>query len=160
MKQCKRKILTVILALLIAISSTGITNIYAANNIGNGKYTIIDQTNMSARYDGPIKKSAASISIPDTVQINGKTYKVVSIANNALKNNKKLKKITIGNNIKTIGNNAFYGCKKLKNITIKTTKLTKKSVGAKAFAKINAKVIVTVPQSKLKAYKVILKNLG
>ena len=94
------------------------------------------------------------------VRTNGKTYKVTAIAANAFKNNKKLKKVTIGENVKTIGKNAFYGCKKLKTVTIKTSQLTKKTVGKNAFAKINSKTKVKVPKSKLKAYKKLLKSKG
>ena len=63
-----------------------------------------------------------------------------------------------------IGSKAFYGCKKLLNITIKTTKLTTKNVGSKAFTKAGSsnykKMVVKVPKSKLKAYKKTLKKRG
>lgn len=111
-------------------------------------------------YKCSTNKKATSITIPATVKINGKTYKVTAIAANAFKNNKKLKKVTIGENVKTIGKNAFYGCKKLKKVTIKTSLLTKKTVGKNAFAKINAKAKVKVPKSKLKNYKKLLKSKG
>ena len=52
-----------------------------------------------------------------------------------------------------IGGNAFQGCGKLKKINIKTTLLTKKSVGAKAFSKIGKNPTVKVPKSKKKEYK-------
>nr|MCR5797490.1 leucine-rich repeat protein [Eubacterium sp.] len=97
---------------------------------------------------------------PASAQISEKQTKVTEIKANAFKNNKKLKKITIGKDIKKIGKNAFYGCKNLKKIIIKTTKLTKKSVGKNAFAKINAKAKIKVPKKKLKAYKKILKARG
>lgn len=111
------------------------------------------------------------------------TYKVTSIADNAFANNKKLTKVTIGSNVTTIGKKAFYkctsptkitipakvnkigkqafyGCKKLKNITIKTTKLTGKNVGSKAFKDIYAKATIKVPKSKLTSYKKLLKSKG
>ncbi|MCM1162472.1 MAG: leucine-rich repeat protein [Roseburia sp.] len=103
---------------------------------------------------------AASITIPKTVTIDGITYKVTGIAKNAFKNNRKLKKLIIESNIKTIGQNAFYGCKQLKNITIKTKKLTTKSVGSKAFKGIHSKAVIKVPKAKLKTYKKLLKSRG
>ena len=106
------------------------------------------------------KTNSSSVVISDEVKINGKKYKVTEIKANAFKNNKNIKKITIGKNIKKIGKNAFYGCKKLKKIIIKTTKLTKKSVGENAFAKINKKAKVKVPKKKLKTYKKVLKARG
>lgn len=74
---------------------------------------------------------------PATITLGGATYKVTGIASKAFRN-----------------------CKKLKSITIKTTKLTAKSVGSKAFSGIAAKAVIKVPKSKVKAYKKILKNKG
>ena len=107
-----------------------------------------------------VQKNVTDVSVPAEVKIAGKKYKVTEIKANAFKNNKKLKKITIGKNIKKIGKNAFYGCKNLKNIIVKTTKLTAKSVGKNAFKGINAKAVVKVPKKKLKVYKPILKKAG
>ena len=121
--------------------------------------TYIVTSNSTITYASS-KTNSSSIVISDTVNIKGKKYKVTEIKANAFKNNKKLKKITIGKNIKKIGKNAFYGCKNLKRIIVKTTKLTKKTVGKKAFAKINKKAKIKVPKKKLKAYKKILKARG
>lgn len=60
--------------------------------------------------------SKGSMTIPETVKINGISYKVTSIANNAFKNNKKLKTITIGKNVTTIGESAFAGCTSLTKV--------------------------------------------
>lgn len=111
-------------------------------------------------YTAPKSKKVTSVTIPATVKLKGITYKVTSIKANAFKNCKKLKKVTIGKNIKTIGKCAFYGCAKLNSIAIKTTKLTNKSVGSKAFAKIHKKAKFKVPKKKLSAYKKLLKKKG
>lgn len=118
------------------------------------------KTKGEVSYTVPKNKKLTSISIPATVKLKGITYKVTSIKANAFKKCKKLKKATIGKNIKTIGKNAFYGCVKLKNITVKTTKLTKKSVASKAFAKLHKRLTVKVPKKKWKAYKKILRKKG
>ena len=107
-----------------------------------------------------VQNNVTTVNIPAEVKIAGKKYKVTEIKANAFKNNKKLKKITIGKNIKKIGKNAFYGCKNLKKIIVKTTKLTTKSVGKNAFKGINAKAVVKVPKKKLKVYKPILEKAG
>lgn len=59
-----------------------------------------------------------------------------------------------------IAQKAFNKCKNLKKITIKTTKLTKKSVGKQAFKGIHKKATIKVPKAKQKAYKKILKARG
>ena len=132
------------------------------DNKTNTSYIITStKTNKeTVTYVSTTNNTVTSLTVPNTVTVGGKKYKVTEIKANAFKNNKKLKKITIGKNIKKIGKNAFSGCKNLKTVNIKTTKLTKKTVGANAFKNINAKAKVTVPGSKLKAYKTILKARG
>lgn len=107
-------------------------------------------------YVRPASKKAKTVVIPATVTVNGVSCKVTSIANNAFKGQKKLKKVTIGANVTTIGKKAFFGCKELKKVTIKSKQL--KKVGAKAFAKINAKAKIKVPKNKKKAYKKLFKK--
>lgn len=85
---------------------------------------------------------------------------VTTIGAKAFYKNTALSKITIPSKVKTIGKQSFYGCKRLKNITIKTTKLTSKNVGSKAFTGTYKKVQVKVPAKKVSAYKKLLKQKG
>lgn len=85
---------------------------------------------------------------------------VTTIGNKAFYKCVSLKKVVIPTKVNKIGKQAFYGCKNLKNITIKTKKLTSKKVGSNAFKKVNSKVSVKVPKSKLRAYKKLLKAKG
>lgn len=128
----------------------------------NGKYRISSVNNKggSVEYRCAANKKSTSVKIPATITIDGKTYKVTAVAANAFKGNKKLKTVTIGKNVKSIGKNCFYGCKNLKKIVVKTTSLSKKSVGSRAFKSIYSKATIKVPKSKLKAYKKILKAKG
>lgn len=126
---------------------------------------------------------AGTVTIPDSITMDGVTYKVTEVAVNAFKGNnnitkvvmgknikkigdkafyqcKKLKSVTIGTNVTSIGNKAFYKCKSLKTITIKTSKLTKKKVGKQAFKGIHAKATIKVPKKKLSAYRSWLKARG
>lgn len=124
------------------------------------KVTSSDAGAPTVEFVCPESGAGKTISIPATVKKDGVTYKVTSIAKNAFRNNKKLTKVTIGKNIETIGKCAFYGCKKLKQITIKTTLLTDKKVGSKAFKGIHKKAVFKVPKSKRKTYKSMLKKKG
>ncbi len=85
---------------------------------------------------------------------------VTFIGDKAFYKCKKLSKIVIPAKVKKIGKEAFSGCSKLKSITIKTSKLTTKSVGAKAFKGIYAKAVIKVPKKKKAAYKKMLRKKG
>lgn len=126
----------------------------------NSKYVVTSKKSKTVQYSGAIKKNTSTASIPATVKIDGVTYKVTSIQTNAFRNNKKIKKIIIGSNIKKIGKNAFYGCKNLKSITIRSTKLTEKMVGGNAFKGIDRKAVIKVPKEKYKIYQKLLKSRG
>lgn len=124
------------------------------------KITKSGMQNGTVEYVKNANKNAKSITIPDTVTYENVTYKVTGVAAKALKGNKKITKLTIGKNVKTIGASAFYGCKELKKLTIKTKYLTSKSVGKKAFSGIYKKARITVPSGRKKAYKKLLKQRG
>lgn len=153
----------------------------AVYTAGSASYKVTNAaTNGTVTYTGTKnKKRVTSLTVPNTVKINGKTFRVtavsakafsgakkltkVTIGNNvtvieaqAFANCKKLKSVTIGSNVTTIGAKAFYGDKALKKITIKSKKL--KKVGKKAVKGIHKKAVIKVPSSKLKAYKKLFKS--
>ena len=101
-----------------------------------------------------------SRTIPSTVTLKGIKCQVTSIAAKAFKGDTKIKTVVIPTTIRKIGNEAFAGCKNLKSITIKTTYLSSKTVGAKAFKGINAKAKIKVPKKQKKAYQKLLKAKG
>lgn len=105
-------------------------------------------------------KAKTSVTIPTTIKIKDATYKVTEISTNAFKNNRKLKKVVIGQNIVRIGKNAFYGCKKLTSITIKSSRLTLKNIGKNAFKNTSPKATVKVPKKQKALYNQILKKRG
>ena len=90
---------------------------------------------------------AKTIAIPDKVTFDGITYKVTSIAANALKNNKTVTTVTIGKYVTNIGSNAFYGCSKLKKVTIGKSVTT---IGSKAFYKCTSLTGITIPSKVTK----------
>ena len=102
------------------------------------------------------KSSLKKVAIPATVKIAGKSYKVTSVANNALKKKTKITSVTIGKNVTKIGKNAFSGCKNLKNITVKGTKL--ESVGTNAIKGVHEDITLKLPKKKMKTYKILFKN--
>ena len=120
----------------------------------------LDNKAKTAVLTGVKDKKVKSITVPDTIKVSGKTYKVTEIAANACKNLAKLTKVTIGKNVTKIGKNAFSGCKKLKSVTIKTTKLKKKGIGASCFKGIDSKATFKVPKKQKKDYQNWLVKTG
>lgn len=107
---------------------------------------------------GATKKTYTAIIIPDTVKINGYTFKVDKIASDAFKNYTKLKKIMLGSNITYIGSNTFYGCKNLSWIVVNGTKLN--TVKTNALKGIKSNTVISVPASKVSAYKKLFTGKG
>ena len=145
-----------------AIAALGAPKKGAVAKSGKATYKVTksDLKNGTAAYVGPLDKKATKVKIPATVKIDGVTFKVTSIEKNAFKNNKKVKTVTIGKNVSKIGAKAFYGCSKLKTLKIKTTKLTAKKIGSKAFSKTPKSMKVTIPKKKFKTYKSMLIKKG
>ena len=106
------------------------------------------------------KVDATTAVIPDKVMINGEKYNVTSIKTGTFKNCKKLKKIVIGKNIKTIEKQAFAGCKNLKTIEVKSTKFTKKTIKKDAFKGIKKSTTIKIPKKKYKEYKKLFQQKG
>lgn len=130
----------------------------------NARYTVTESGNKAGQigtvaYIGPQNKKA-SLTVKDTVKINGITYKITSIGEGAFAGNKKLKKLTIGKNITTIGAGAFEGCNNLKEIVINSKLLKAKNLSPEAFEGLRKDVVFYVPAKKLKAYTTMFKKLG
>lgn len=118
---------------------------------GSYKYKILSKS--TASFVGITNKKLTTVKIPATVKFGKKSYKVTEIGKNTFKGNKKIKKITIGSNVKKIGTKAFMNCKALRKMSIKTKNL--KSVGKAAFKGVTfgAKGIdITVPKGKKEKY--------
>ena len=143
-----------------------------------------DVANPTVTYLGTTTQNATTINVPDTVTVDNITYKVTEIANKAFSGNKKVKSVTVGKNVVSIGKEAFKNCTKLKSvniksttlnkiganafsgskcltkITLKTTKLTKNSIGKNALKGTSSKLVIKVPKSKVKNYQKLFKNKG
>lgn len=124
------------------------------------KVTNGNAKNPTLEYTAPKKGAKGTVTVPNTVTINGTTYKVTSISANAFKNNTKVTGIVVGKNITDIGKNAFCDCKKLKTITIKSTKLTAKGIKKDAFNGISPKTTIQVPKKCLNSYKKLFVQKG
>lgn len=119
----------------------------------SGKGTVV--------FTGATDKAARkALTIPTTVKIGGKNFRVTAIGGSAMSGAKKLTTVKIGANIMTVGAKAFYGCSKLSNVTIFSTKLTTAKTGANAFKGIRSNCRFKVPASRVSAYKKLLRAKG
>lgn len=91
-----------------------------------------DGTNGTVSVVGIKSSKLTSVVIPDTVAIDGYTFKVKAIAAKAFYKKSKLKTITIGSNVTSIGKNAITG--------------------------INKKATIKVPSARYKAVKKLLTS--
>lgn len=117
---------------------------------GTATYTVSEtgkdssgSTVVEVTYVAPTdtEKNASSVTIADTVTLkDGTVAQVTEIAANAFKKDTKLKNVTIGSNIETIGSNAFSGCSNLTKVTIKGSSLKVVNAGAFQNCKKLAKV--------------------
>lgn len=121
--------------------------------------TKADSKNPEVAY----QKAAATkgtVVVPDTVVVDGTTYKVTSIEKKAFGTGKKIKTIILGKNVKYIKKDAFADCKTLRKIIVKTKKLTKKTVAKKAFRGVRKNVRIVVPKKKKQAYRKLFYQRG
>ena len=139
-------------------STTGSTmTVGSEQKSGKGIYRI-NGTRKTVTFVKPLNDKNTFFNVPASVKLADGRYKVTAIDKNAFKNNRKLKKVTIGNKVTKIGAGAFSGAKNLKEITIKSKLL--KSVGKNALKGIHKKCTIKVPKTKLTAYKRLLKKKG
>lgn len=155
---------------------TGAKNSWTIDGI---TYQITDQKKHTAQVTEEVGNT--DISIPATVKIKGKVYKVTKIASGAFQNDKDIYSVKLGNNVTVIGKNAFSGCtelkevtlgsrvtrieknafancKKLKKLTIRSKKL--KKVEKNAVKGVNKKIWIIAPKSKVKKYRKLFKKAG
>lgn len=145
--------------------------------IKNVRYKL--QGKNSVMVMGCKKKNVKQVKIPNTVIINKRLYKVVSIKKRAFAGHKHLKKVIIGNYVKKIEDEAFANCgnlekiefgtnvvsigkkvlyqdKKLKKITFHGTKL--KKIGKNTFFGVPRKVDIRAVKSKAKYYTKLIRS--
>ena len=123
------------------------TNIYLVEEASKGsgkKSGKVELTSINAKLKVVI--------IPDAIKVDGKTYRIDSISENALAGNKKVKELSIGKYVKRIGENAFANAKKLKNIHIYGNI---KEVGEGAFSGIAKKAVITIHANEKNFNKIV-----
>ena len=128
---------------LLSVGQTQIKATFAGNNeyeAGMAEYSlvVIDSSYMMDN-NGNVTiiggDLTGDITIDATVTINGQTYQVSAIAEDAFRDNQTITSLTIPAGITTIGNNAFSGCINLIVINIGKDVV---SIGSRAFANVGS----------------------
>ena len=135
-----------------------VTPVGSIQTVNGSKYLVTSDSTVA--YSGTLSKTVKAVSIPSTVVINGNIYTVTEIYPKAFAGCKNLKAVSIPATIQKIGAGAFYKCKKLKKVYVKTSLLTKATVGAAAFKKIYKKAKFYVPSANKKYYKKLFRKRG
>ena len=141
-----KKVLLLILTVVVLITATGI--LVACDHTENPdqgkenedlKFVAISDTEAKVSdYAG----SSASVTIPATVDIDGKTYAVTMIGDNAFQGCASLTSITIPNSVTVIGERAFFECTSLVSISLPDWL---ESIGGWAFWGCSGLVSITIP---------------
>ncbi len=122
------------------------------------KYKITKSTTSvkQVTVTGTTKKNITSLKIPATVKYNGLSFKVTTIGKNAFKNKKRLKSVTIGKYVKSIGSGAFLGDKKLAKVKFSGTAI--KKINKNAFKGVKKNATFSIKKSKRTYLKKLLKK--
>ena len=126
------------------IGSADVTITVEFEKTSSLKYTIIDgtQAELLGYYEG--EQPTGALNIPTNVTINGISYSVTSIGDEAFENCSDLESVTIPNSVTSIGDAAFQGCNSLESVTI-PNRVT--SISDHAFSGCSSLESVTIPNS-------------
>ena len=110
----------------------------------------------------PSGKKASSINVKNKISRSGYSYKVTAISGSAFKNSAKLKKVTLGTNMKNIPQNSFSGCKKLASLTAPgVTKINQSAFrNCRALKKLTLQKKISVKKGAFKGCKRNIKVTG
>ena len=140
----KQKLFTFVLTFFASVGT-----LWSSNTQVDGIWYNFDSSTMTASvtYEGSYRSSAAysnNITIPSSVEYNGKTYSVTSIEESAFYECTNLTSVIIANSITSIGDYAFVGCSGLTSVTIPNSVT---SIGDWAFSRCTNLTSVIIPNS-------------
>ena len=111
-------------------------------------YNYLDGNNVEVTYRGTNvhyhNGYSGSITIPETITYNGRTYAIRSIGNSAFQDCSGLTSVTIPNSLMSIRYYAFYGCSSLTTITLPNSVT---SIEERAFSNCTSLPSITIPNS-------------
>lgn len=88
--------------------------------------------------------NATTVSVPDTIKVGTRTFKITTIADGAFANNKTLKSVTIGNQVTSIPKEAFNNCTALTSVKIGSSVQT---ISDSAFKNCTSLTKISIPKN-------------
>ena len=154
-------------ALVGVLGDATITEKSTYNGVGaDGKtaVTVKEERNYSLSVNGRLKLTSLStdgekLTIPESIELDGMKRVVKAIGKNAMKGNKTVKEVVIGENITTICTGAFKNCKNLELIELTGSV---KKIYKNAFKGIaeNAKFVIKASEEDFERIVELLKKSG
>ena len=130
----------------------------------DAKIVVKEERNYSLSVNGRLKLMSLStdgekLTIPESIELDGMTRVVKAIGKNAMKGNKTVKEVVLGENITTICTGAFKNCKNLELIELKGSV---KKIYKNAFKGIaeNAKFVIAASEEDFERIVELLKMSG
>ena len=141
----------------IKTDAKGNSEITIGSSSADGEKTAI---HFQLEKDGNVKligidTDASTVTIPSTIKLNGKKYKVDAISKGTFKGNKTITEIIIGKYVRIIGKKAFAGARNLKSITINGII---EKIYEDAFKKINKEAVISI-KAKKSVYASIVEKI-
>lgn len=131
--------------LLIMLFSVIVNSVYAYDFKADGiYYNILSAADKTCEVTSGDAKYTGDVTIPSTVQYNGRTLSVTKVGDNAFSSCTGLKSVAIPNSINNIGEYAFYNCTGLVSIEIPNSVT---NLGDNVFDNCTGLISVTIPSS-------------
>ena len=112
-------------------SDRGVTESEGELDDGRFVYTVVPARKQCLHLLRPLSAPAYTVTVPDTVTIGKKEYKIVSIEAGCFEGNTRIESVVLPSTLETIGNNAFCNCSSLRECVLPRHL---KSLGNNAFA--------------------------
>ena len=145
-------------------NTLGETIVTQKSTVTSSEVKVTEERQYSVSVNGRVKLTSLAsddekVTVPETLEVDGKTRTIKSISKNAMKGNKTIKEVVIEENITTICTGAFKNCKNLKLIELTGSV---KKIYKNAFKGIaeNAKFVIEASEEDFERIVELIKKSG
>lgn len=145
-------------------NTLGETIVTQKRTVTSSEVKVTEERQYSVSVNGRVKLTSLAsddekVTVPETIEVDGKTRTIKSISKNAMKGNKTIKEVVIEENITTICTGAFKNCKNLELIELTGSV---KKIYKNAFKGIaeNAKFVIKASEEDFERIVELIKKSG